>query len=571
MQLENNMICKASRPVGEQGKVTRVLASAFILPVVLSFFGSLNPVDGATSVSQYGITWTFSQDRTVGQFANGDWWVVGPVTIISINPPAATADGKDINGTMVNPVYNTTGIPLWNPVQAWDGRIDWKAGCDTSYHDSLNIAKQLPYTAVVGDSMMSAKSFIEYQSGNKAQLDTIAILTVLESTPYPGSFRPPYIGGSNKSIRWNKSQLRYDRLKKLTNVTNTPTFAEMEPQFEKAFIVQSPGFASNYLLPRAHDETNYGREISLKNSEAALLLNLNYTDAQKETLLIRMIQRGIDLYGALSVGGGWWSDGGHHVGKKLPVVLAGWILDDADIISKAGTHYFQEDGGHAYVKQSDIELNAERALHNAKIWASDQQAPQEMYTTAMIGIPEWFGNEHRTAGSQWSSPYRGTNGWSLIGSVLAARLMGAESVWNSPATFDYHDRYWQEVMVKGTALGAGETGVPTPFVIAMWNAYRGGEGGTITPATKFLVSNRIEASKITDVRASGSLAATLVGIQTQGTLGSILAGPVQMDGITWWQVNYDGGADGWSDENNFIKSSIQPTSPSPPARLRVVK
>ena len=38
-------------------------------------------VFSATSVSQFGVTWSFSQDRPVGQFANGDWWVVGPVTI----------------------------------------------------------------------------------------------------------------------------------------------------------------------------------------------------------------------------------------------------------------------------------------------------------------------------------------------------------------------------------------------------------------------------------------------------------------------------------------------------------
>src|SRR5262249_53539980 len=33
------------------------------------------------SVTQFGITWTFSQRQLVGHFANGDWWVVGPVKI----------------------------------------------------------------------------------------------------------------------------------------------------------------------------------------------------------------------------------------------------------------------------------------------------------------------------------------------------------------------------------------------------------------------------------------------------------------------------------------------------------
>jgi hypothetical protein len=37
------------------------------------------PLQG--SVSQYGITWTFEKPARVGQFVNGDWYVVGPVTV----------------------------------------------------------------------------------------------------------------------------------------------------------------------------------------------------------------------------------------------------------------------------------------------------------------------------------------------------------------------------------------------------------------------------------------------------------------------------------------------------------
>ena len=38
------------------------------------------------SVSQYGITWTFEKPARVGQFVNGDWYVVGPVTVTAITP-----------------------------------------------------------------------------------------------------------------------------------------------------------------------------------------------------------------------------------------------------------------------------------------------------------------------------------------------------------------------------------------------------------------------------------------------------------------------------------------------------
>jgi hypothetical protein len=38
------------------------------------------------SVSQYGITWTFTKPSPVGRYVNGDYYVVGPVTITNIDP-----------------------------------------------------------------------------------------------------------------------------------------------------------------------------------------------------------------------------------------------------------------------------------------------------------------------------------------------------------------------------------------------------------------------------------------------------------------------------------------------------
>src|SRR5664280_1854591 len=38
------------------------------------------------SVSEYGITWTFEKSARVGQFINDDYYVVGPATIVMIDP-----------------------------------------------------------------------------------------------------------------------------------------------------------------------------------------------------------------------------------------------------------------------------------------------------------------------------------------------------------------------------------------------------------------------------------------------------------------------------------------------------
>jgi hypothetical protein len=76
---------------------------------------------GLEARPQYGITWTFERPVEAGQFVNGDWWVVGPVTVKSVAPapgPAAadahietpknrwgdtslTSDNRMRNGSMI--------------------------------------------------------------------------------------------------------------------------------------------------------------------------------------------------------------------------------------------------------------------------------------------------------------------------------------------------------------------------------------------------------------------------------------------------------------------------------------
>lgn len=500
--------------------------------------------EAATSVSQFGITWTFSADRPVGQFANGDWWVVGPVTVVHISPNDPTpTDSTQIHGTMINPQYNTTGKPNWNGIQGWDSRIR-----DSTYVSSLNIGRSLPYTIQNAASVMTCKSILETAIGNNVQMDTVAILTVLPSAPPANSFRPPYIG-TDKTVRWNKSQLDYTKLKSLPVVANTPPLAEVESYFEKAHIALGPSWSGTYLHPKSNDYPGYGREISHKAGAGALSLNLNYTAAQKEKLLVRMVQRGIDIYGVQAAGGGWWPDGGHNHGRKFPMILAGTLLGDSNILSRANGS-FAEDGQHFYVSMIDV--------------TRLRKAGREPYTSSMIGTPEWGGNhlgQPEGDGSQWSVPYRTLVGVSNMGPILAARIMGIQNQWNHPATFAYMDRFYS---VEAGNVSTGTNSIQ-PFVSSMWKAYRNNLGGpTTTPppvVASFKVGDRIAVASNTNVRQSGSLAGTLLGTQMSGATGTITSGPVNSDNLTWWQVNYDTNIDGWSASTNFVTSTTSPPTP----------
>ena len=76
---------------------------------LLLLLGLPNTSLSATSITQYGITWTFDTNYTTGQFINGDYWVIDSgngVKIINISPGHSThpTTGKAINGSMINPV-----------------------------------------------------------------------------------------------------------------------------------------------------------------------------------------------------------------------------------------------------------------------------------------------------------------------------------------------------------------------------------------------------------------------------------------------------------------------------------
>ena len=74
------------------------------------------PSGMASSISKDGITWTFSQAVPVGQFVNGDYYVVGPVTITAIDPAPTTSSPYE-NGSVKN-------LPTANSKSGFDSRLN---------------------------------------------------------------------------------------------------------------------------------------------------------------------------------------------------------------------------------------------------------------------------------------------------------------------------------------------------------------------------------------------------------------------------------------------------------------
>ncbi|MGD0045023.1 MAG: hypothetical protein ABSE84_32260, partial [Isosphaeraceae bacterium] len=111
------------------------------------------------NLSQYGMTWTFDKPARVGQFVNGDFYVVGPVTITGITPrplygaeiPADQLDPTDKEIPEKDRVRN--GFMLNPPARQ---KISYDSGVKHFFDPAL--IQKLPVSMKPGDSLVSTIS-----------------------------------------------------------------------------------------------------------------------------------------------------------------------------------------------------------------------------------------------------------------------------------------------------------------------------------------------------------------------------------------------------------------------------
>jgi chitodextrinase len=302
----------------------------WLIAAVMVWLPSILQAATATQITQYGITWTFSQAQTVGQFANGDWWVVGPVTINSITP---AFDGTH-NGWEVNPSSTTS--------QGFDTRA-------SSF--SAGLVPSLPYTAQTNRSIVKSISVDIAQATCRPCLRAAAVLTVVPAVPVDSGrtcFRPPYFGATK--TYYSTNDLHTELLPSLAPVAGTPTFGAA--QLTRVFLDHQSGWGGAGIHP-SENMPEYGSSVAMATGDAALRLMLDDALSLKMPSLIGYVQVGIDLYHARLGGATWPSNGGHASGRKLPIAFAGYLLNHQgmkDAVSAATYDTYQEDG-HLYWSQ----------------------------------------------------------------------------------------------------------------------------------------------------------------------------------------------------------------------------
>lgn len=426
-----------------------------------------------SNISQYGITWTFDKAYSCGKFANGDWWAApqagSQVTITRISPDA----GNNRNGWIVNPD---------NSKQAYDSRLD--------NYDASRMPN-LPYNAKPGDSIIKSISLEGNcriaAEGHLPCLSTAAVLTILRDIPPNNgttSFRPAYYG-TNKKL-YSTNQLQTNLLPTLAPVSNTPSLDQIKNRYQRVQLDHTSSYLGRYLHPvenfRSFDGgkvNNYGSELARDNADAALRLMLNDSINAKMPALINYVQAGIDWYGTISSGGVKYDiSGGHGVGRKMPILFAGIILNDTEmknfISSSASNTNFIED---VQIYYSNV---ADRPLFGIP-------CPDGMYEQVLNG---------GSGGKDCRDPTGQIDGGLLPGgtyqfcctirnnkaSSLVARLMpGGKTIWNKQYFHDYVDRWvtfgaWTKPDKQnrfpnqhGASKNGGDYG--SLFQNNMWNTY----------------------------------------------------------------------------------------------------
>lgn len=447
---------------------------------------SLEDLPLQNSITQHGITWTFSEPVRVGRFVNGDYYVIGsPVRIIDIDPLPTQENGR--HGSVLH-------MPSSNQQSGFDDRTQ-----GGRYTPSLRVYP--PFTMQPGNSLISSISAGSVGENNVVLQDqssispvrSVSVLTCLD-TPVPAdAFRPTYADTTkiiyyshnlnrNLLLSLDSSGIDFD-VAYVSNF-NLDYFTEI---FQRAWI---DTLQYNFDVPSDYTP-HYARENGRAVGIASLLLNLDYTPEEKEELLVYFVQYGIDLHGAVRSGiYGWPAHGGHGSGRKWPIIFAGLMLNE-DTMKYVNTYFpntrFGEDM-HTYSAVYDDpvwDTNWGTSWTGADVVYSGHKGVWQ--GEIVSGEPDEGPYEHLQP-EDWlddgcESYRRCCTSIAWVGQALAARLMNAEDEWDHYAFFDYVDRWMTEDDTQHLQTILDQTGwnyfgAPRQretwdgFVDSMWAEYR---------------------------------------------------------------------------------------------------
>ena len=465
--------------------------------LAMAMYLILSPTtQAATSVSQHGITWFFDKDYEVGQFVNGDYYVVGPVNISRITPDPQS--GR--NGTQLNPfVGGSDGNPRF-PYQPFDSRAYYY---DESYlFRSGTVAPGTSIVTAISKTGNESQNWAGWSLSSNAFLWSAAVLTVLDSHPIAPSFRPPY-SGSYKPL-YTLEQVNWAVLANLgLSGIETPDVDYFLRGLERPWISTHGRDWTARTLSAENNQHDYHEEIGFFLSEASLLLLTDIDSVRagsKEQLAIRFIQNAIDYYATVRVSGTETS-----AVWAWPLVLGGLLLDEPEIYNfwKNNPDKRTQRGHEKLYYIGDRSTSSSSIVPNGQTWVGWRHPESRKYPAFAKQTGEEYEHLHP---SEWqcfephckAEVYRAQHDiYPLVGMTLASILVDrsdardVNSMLAHDPIRDYVDRwmdegfmdkqypttnrtffeemqYHQPFTIYKRNYGSGGSG----FIDSMWDSYR---------------------------------------------------------------------------------------------------
>ena len=320
------------------------------------------PVTMQTSVEDFGVAWNFNEPQPVVYSCLGEPCVLlqPGAQVVSTDPPSKPRTGGWDHGVMVNPWGNRSAV---GGKQGWDPRYgsDPAPTMRNEYDANLNVDPGKSGEPLTLGEATYVKAIRRSNPGTQqGHVDRYSYLTVLNQHPPAGFFRasPAKL---TKEAPWSETDVNYNVVRNLIPVSGQPNFSTAES------YTHPRQFRNNWVGDRLRsldtdaqanwqndDGTTYNGGQGRFRGYAFLTLHTNGTPEQKRTLMLRMIQQGLDRLGEQDRGF-WGGRGeGQFHGYLFQCYLAAFALGSQDLLDRANRIFANVSGQFGFIKSQAI-------------------------------------------------------------------------------------------------------------------------------------------------------------------------------------------------------------------------
>ncbi len=368
----------------------------------------------------------------VGQYCNGDWWALAPLTINSISPDFSGGAGAQINSTPFG-------------AQGLRDHINYP-----TYSAAANLKTLLPETITEACSIIIALPIPFWQG---AEFSDLVIFTVVDEIPAADSFRPSY-AGTDKTMPYTKDDMNGFVFPALTlvDLDHEPDLdwlleATCRPLMEHC--ASAPANQQFKSYSDSYPDRKYGQSIQAigAGAIARLMISVEDEDPDKiEQLKIQMVQWGIDNNALVNAGMSWPGDGGQQNGRPLPILFAGKVLGDAAMLANLTATTFSENSQQAFVTQEIIDLTQARYDGGGTAYPP--------FGSEHLGTAQFFFNyplNPSNSPDPNASGYYYVTGSQNVLTAMVAIMLGGRASWGNEAFFEHViGTFWTEAGFTGS-------------------------------------------------------------------------------------------------------------------------